>query len=222
MAPTLGYWNIRGLANGIRLMLHYKEVDFEDKRYQQGAPPDFSREEWLKDKFNLGLDFPNLPYLIDGDLKMTETSAIYAYLGRKYALCGSTDEARVRNDMVYSVHVSHRSAFSAVVYNKEFETLKGPFVESLPGRLESLSKFLGDHEYFAGSEIVYADFCVYDLLDMLNVFSPGCLDKYDNLKAFLARVESLPTVKKFLDSDGYMKRGPFNGAIAQWGGVVVP
>lgn len=28
-----------------------------------------------------------LPYYIDGDVKITETSAIMAYIGRKYNLC---------------------------------------------------------------------------------------------------------------------------------------
>ena len=42
------------------MMLHYKEVEFEDKMYTQGDAPDFSREEWLKEKFTLGLDLPNV------------------------------------------------------------------------------------------------------------------------------------------------------------------
>ena len=48
------------LAHAIRMMLHYKEVEFEDKMYTQGDAPDFSREEWLKEKFTLGLDLPNV------------------------------------------------------------------------------------------------------------------------------------------------------------------
>ncbi|XP_067951007.1 glutathione S-transferase Mu 1-like [Watersipora subatra] len=219
MAPILGYWEIRGLAHSIRLLLHYKEAEFVNKMYPQGPPPDFSREAWYSEKFNLGLDFPNLPYYIDGDVKLTETSAIFAYLGRKYNLCGSTEDARVRNDMVYSVQDSHRSAYVRLSYSKEsdFEALKRPFVESLPDRLEALSKFLGDHEYFGGAEIVYSDFCVYDLLDTFNNLSPGCVDKYANLKAYLARIEALPTLKKFLSSPEAYRKGPFNSKIAAWG-----
>jgi hypothetical protein len=30
----------------------------------------------MNDKFNLGLGFPNLPYLLNGDFKITESMAI--------------------------------------------------------------------------------------------------------------------------------------------------
>nr|AAB19398.1 glutathione S-transferase subunit Yb5 [mice, liver, Peptide, 37 aa] [Mus sp.] len=36
-----------------------------------GVAPDYDRSQWLE-KFKLGLDFPNLPYLIDGSHKITQ------------------------------------------------------------------------------------------------------------------------------------------------------
>ena len=82
--PTLGYWKIRGLAAQIRYILHYANVDFTDCQYEQGDAPDFSRESWFSVKSTLGLDFPNLPYWIDSDVKLTETSAITKYVCKKY------------------------------------------------------------------------------------------------------------------------------------------
>ncbi len=41
--PKLGYWKIRGLAQGIRYQLAYLGVDYEDKRYGYGPAPGFSR-----------------------------------------------------------------------------------------------------------------------------------------------------------------------------------
>jgi len=44
-------------------------------------------DEWKKgDKLTLRADFPNLPYLIDGDVKMTESRAILKYIAREYGL----------------------------------------------------------------------------------------------------------------------------------------
>ena len=70
--PILGYWPIRAGPRGNinRHVLYYKGVDFEDKRYDMGS------QEWPSAKQTLGLDFPNLPYLIDGDLRISESKAV--------------------------------------------------------------------------------------------------------------------------------------------------
>lgn len=69
---TLGYWKLRGLASPIKYLLAYREVEYTDKLYNIGPAPDFDRSEWLNEKETLGLDFPNLPYLLDGDVKLSQ------------------------------------------------------------------------------------------------------------------------------------------------------
>lgn len=69
MAPVLGYWNVRGLTSSIRNLLRFAEAEFEEKLYE------FSEDErkvWQADKSTLDLDFPNLPYYIDGEVKLTQ------------------------------------------------------------------------------------------------------------------------------------------------------
>ena len=69
-----GYWPARGGGQIGRLLIAYTGVECEDIRYTV-------REKWFDDdKKNLGLDFPNLPYLIDGDFKITESNAIHRYI----------------------------------------------------------------------------------------------------------------------------------------------
>jgi glutathione S-transferase len=76
--PILGYWCMRGRAGAARALLTHLEVDFENKIYA-------SPQEWAEAKPNLPLNFPNLPYYIDGDVKMSESMAILRQICRKYA-----------------------------------------------------------------------------------------------------------------------------------------
>ena len=74
--------------------------------YEMGDAPNFSSESWTSVKNTLGLDFPNVPYLIDPieDVKITDPFAIMTYLCTKYApeLLGSSIEVRSETDMLYS------------------------------------------------------------------------------------------------------------------------
>ena len=54
------------MGQPIRLLLAYTDIDYEERVYEMGDGPDFDKSDWLKDKFSLGLGFPNLPYYIEG------------------------------------------------------------------------------------------------------------------------------------------------------------
>ena len=57
---VLGYWDIRGLAHAIRMLLEFTDTSYEEKRYICGEAPDYDRSQWLDVKFKLDLDFPNV------------------------------------------------------------------------------------------------------------------------------------------------------------------
>ena len=106
MTLKFGYWKIRGLASNIRYQLAYSGVnDYEMIEYEQGDAPDFNSACWFDVKPTLGLAFPNLPYLIDGDHSMTETMAIHKYLADKYKpeLLGTTPQERGTVNMLAGV-----------------------------------------------------------------------------------------------------------------------
>ena len=65
---TVGYWNTRAIGEPVRLMLewmtfHRLSKGWTDVRYQVGPPPKYDKSEWYNVKEQLGMDFPNLPWL---------------------------------------------------------------------------------------------------------------------------------------------------------------
>ncbi|XP_012973577.3 glutathione S-transferase Mu 6 isoform X1 [Mesocricetus auratus] len=204
------------LGHAIRLLLEYTETSYEEKRYTMGDAPDYDRSQWLNDKFKLGLDFPNLPYLIDGSHKVTQSNAILRYLGRKHNLCGETEEERVRVDILEKQVMDSRIQMGTLCYSPDFEKRKPEFLKGLPDHLKLYSEFLGTRPWFAGDKITFADFLVYDVLDQHQMFEPKCLDAFPNLKDFVARFEDLKKISaymktsRFLPSPVYLKQ-------AMWG-----
>ncbi|XP_004582018.2 glutathione S-transferase Mu 4 [Ochotona princeps] len=216
MPVTLGYWDIRGLAHAIRLLLEYTDTSYEEKRYTMGDAPDYDRSQWLSEKFKLGLDFPNLPYLIDGTHKLTQSNAILRYLGRKHNLCGETEEEKIRVDILENQAMDVSNQLAAVCYSPDFEKQKPEYLKGIPDMLKQFSQFLGDQLWFAGNKITFVDFLTYDVLDLHCVFVPSCLEAFPNLKAFVSRFEDLPKISAYIKSSRFLPR-PLYTKVATWG-----
>uniref|UniRef100_A0A8C0H122 glutathione transferase n=1 Tax=Chelonoidis abingdonii TaxID=106734 RepID=A0A8C0H122_CHEAB len=204
MEVTLGYWDIRGLAHAIRLLLEYTGTPFEDKQYSgKNLTPDI-------------LSLPSqLPYLIDGQTKLTQSNAILRYIARKHKMAGESEEEIQRVDVLENQVMDFRLAFARMCYSPDFEKLKPEYLEQLPGKLKLFSQFLGDRKWFAGEKLTYVDFLMYDILDQTRLFAPKCLDQLKNLKDFLDRFEALEKIAAYMSSGRYMK-APIFWRSAQW------
>ncbi|VDD76316.1 unnamed protein product [Mesocestoides corti] len=189
MKPMLAYWDIRGFSESSRLLMRYVGEDFEDKRYKAGPAPTFDLSDWFSVKFSLGLDFPNLPYFIDGDVKLTQSSAILEYIADKHGMVPSCSKKRAILHMLQCEIMDLRSSFIAVCYSPDFEKLKPGFLEKLPQKLEGFEKYLGEKHWLTGDKINYPDFNLCELLMQLVKFEPNCLKNYPKLKAYVERFE---------------------------------
>ncbi|KAL7636037.1 UNVERIFIED_CONTAM: hypothetical protein RMT77_013855 [Armadillidium vulgare] len=218
MPATLGYWKVRGLAQYIRFLLEYSGEDYEDKHYEFGPAPNYDKSQWLNEKFELGLDFPNLPYYIDGKVKLTQSVAILRYIARKHDLVAKTEEEIAKADILEYEAVDLRMSFSKVVYSPDFESLKENFInQTVETKFTQLSKFLGTNDWFLGSSISYVDFFLYEGLYRVSQLTPSSFDKFENLKIFMKRFEDLEPIKNYIKSERYI-RYPINLPTATFGG----
>ncbi|CAG2104710.1 unnamed protein product [Medioppia subpectinata] len=217
--PTLAYFKTRGRAQPIRLMLAYAGVKYNEKYYDRPGAEDMEafKVDWLKEKFTMGFDFPNLPYYIDGSKKLTHTKAIMRHLARKHGLVATDETGLERQDILEEQMMDIQMEFFMSVFTPSFETAKIKYIaETLPKQLDALSQFLGTRQWFTGNSITYVDFQAYELLDWMRLFSPETVNKYHNLVQLLTRFESLPTIKAYMKSPEFIS-WPLFGPTAPWG-----
>merc|ERR1711892_531587 len=192
MAPTLCYWNSRGLGQPIRLLLEFTGTEFEDRKLTMEGAPTYDKSCWTDIKDTLGLDFPNLPYFVDGDIKITQSNAILRHIGR-------------------------RNGIARLAYNPDYDTLLPQYIERLPSVLGPFSKFLAANPWFVGQKVTFVDFPMYELLDQLRTMVPNCLNSFPNLMEFLDRFEKLPKIAAYMKSSRFMS-APINNKHAKFGG----
>ncbi|KAM7539137.1 hypothetical protein Aperf_G00000056607 [Anoplocephala perfoliata] len=215
MVPVLGYWDFRGFAEQIRLFLRYLGVEFEEKVYKAG--PDFDRSMWLSEKFNLGLKYPNLPYYIDGDLKLTQSLAILEYIADEHGMVPDCKKQRATLHMIHNSILDLRFSFIMMCYNPDFDNQKEQFLKRIHDTLKIFEEELGDNIWLTGDKINYPDFSLCELLNQLEKFEPSYLSDFPKLKAYLTRFENLPAIKDYMASKEFKTRACWS-AYAKWSG----
>ena len=172
--PTLGYWAIRGLASQIRYQLVYLGVDYQEDIYTQGDAPEFSRACWTDKKETLGLTFPNLPYYIDGEMRLTETLAIMKYICNIYGpeLLGKDPEQQAKVEMVAGVVSDLKGATTMPCYTTGDRVA---ITMNLLEKVKPIVKFLADQPFLCGSNVTYIDFVFFELCDFMAFISQGQL-----------------------------------------------
>jgi glutathione S-transferase len=202
---TLGYWKSRGRAQVPRLLMAYTGASWEEVAYTEP-------EKWFgKDKMALGLDFPNLPYLIDGNFNVTETSAICMYIiersNKKETLMGSTSQERAKIINATGVIMDIMEEMHRMAYDKSPEMLRTKTWESTKPKLQQLSHFKGKKEWLF-DRLTLADFMLSEMSFYIENMFPEGFKEFPFLMEVRIHFESLPEIKKYYSQPTAMK-GPF-------------
>ena len=170
--PILGYWKIRGLVAGMRYQLKYCGVDYDCVEYQQGPAPDFSRQTWFDVKPTLGLPFPNLPYLIHGDFKLTESLAIHVYLAEVYdqSLLGKTAADRARVSMFAGVISGLKMKVTMPCYTTGE---KADIITAYKAGMPAILEHKGKNAFLVGDYPTYIDFYFFEMCEMIDAVTEG-------------------------------------------------
>lgn len=221
---TLGYWNLRGLCHSVRLLLKHANAEYKEIFYEEPTDGNFLSAEWFKVKPTIEVDFPNLPYLFDGDIKMTQSLAILRHLGRKFNLAPKTPAEQARSDVLEMEVLDWRNDGYKLWYgpSENFEKDRPEYETRTKNRMVQLSKFMGSGPYVLGDKVTYIDFMLYEFLDNQRRFIKGLLAPHANLENFVKKIESLPKVKEYLESDEYKNINYICASMAHFGNRRIP
>jgi glutathione S-transferase len=166
-------------------------------------------------KPNLGLDFPNLPYLFHGDLKITESHAMMRYLANQFGpadFSGKDAKDKAIVDMILSVTQDIKNATVGHFYGTgDKEAIKKIAYE----RFSEVAKFLGEKHFIVGDYVTFVDFFIFEQVELFAFATEGeILVKHPNLAAYHKRITALPKFSEYYNSERFFKR-PFNNKVAK-------
>lgn len=101
-----------------------------------------------------------MPYLIDGDFKLTESAAINRYIilqSGHSELLGKTVRDRARIDNLLGVMKDALKEIRGLYWNKNYNNVKGEVLEKAKTKLDYIQNFIGDKSWALGY-LTIADF----------------------------------------------------------------
>lgn len=223
----LGYHKIRGLAAPARMMFHYKKRSFEDVCYGEDM-----MDVWFKvEKPELAKknSLINLPYIIDGDLVVTQSNSVLLYLGQKLGI----DQADhfIKNHMVLDEVMDLRNDLMTLVYpfagqvktKEEFpDAARKHLSNSVKTHLTKLEGFCVG-PYMCGASPQSGDFHVFEMLDQhqsicKKLGEPDVLESYPKLKALHGAMKADENLQSYFGHDCYCKFAQNNGLFTHFTG----
>jgi len=211
----LSYFNLRGLAEGSRLLFALAGVHYEDFRFPFSKKEDgsFARTEWEAAKNDAKYTWSKVPILeyTDGGhtTVVAQSKAIERFLARRFGFYGRTDvesalidgvceeitDARLGYQSASSKDDAVKAAGVTVEQNKTH--LHKFLTEDLPNFLTLFEKVLGKNDYFVGGHVSLADVQLFSLLTHYSM-PADTVAKFAGLQSLVKRISENARIKEWL------------------------
>lgn len=196
--PKLYYFDIRGIGETARLLLHYGKIEFEDCR--------FTGEEWASTNLRAVSQTKKLPVLqIEGHY-LIESYAINRFLAKRVGLEGKGEFEQAHVDAVADIVKDFYAAVAPWLYRLKgwIEGDASPFKakhfdESVKIYLPLFVQILeqSGSNFVAKSGLTWADFPLTEFLLSLKQVEPTVLNGYPVLQDYMARIRLVPELKDY-------------------------
>ena len=190
---------MRALAEAPRLLLQYNEIDYEDIMSW-----DYYGKEWSEIKSKV--PFRQLPMLVvDQKHEICQSIAILSFIEK---IAGIEISDPILNAKANAVIQSAQELFMPLnptvnfAVGDSFKKKREDMMPFLNTRFEDLERALKDNDkkFYVNEKPHACDFAVYHHLDLSKLLDPEIIKQFSRLEKFIEDIESIETVKSYLNS----------------------
>ena len=212
----IGYWGIRGLGAPARMMCEHAGIEYSDVVFSDST-------SWfggVKPELCKTCPFANLPYVRDGDVVLSHSTAVYEYIGVTTGADAFADETgRFANAQALAETYDLRNALMKVVYPfNGVTTTKEAFETNCEKHMEKLPTFLAKYENWLKTRKTKwlvrddspssADFSFWEMLDQHEIIAKkrgmkSPLENFLELQRYYAEFRALPKLASYFSSPAY-------------------
>ena len=193
------YFKMRALAEAPRLLLHYTKLEYDDIMSW-----DYYGKEWSEIKSKV--PFRQLPMLVVD--KKHEICQSIAILNLIEKIAGVEISDPIQNAKANAVMQSAQELFMPLnptinfAVGDSFKKKRENMMPFLNLRFEDLERALNnnDKKFYVEDRPHACDFAVYHHLDLSKFIDSELLKKFPRLEKFIEDIESIETVKSYLNS----------------------
>ena len=201
--PQLYYWNIRGLGSYICMAFFAADKDFDLIEYSADT-----EDDWFgRDKPALTMTLPNLPYLRDGHLEISEHDAIFRHVLRKYQpdLLGNNVDEQGEIDQFITfwakTNVNMRMWCYSDASKDGSDATRIAKLDEFKYQFERINQRLEKSKYLVGETMTGADIFFYDTFLIMETIHAETAHKYANIHRVKKDVESTPWYQTYKSSN---------------------
>ena len=193
------YFKMRALAEAPRLLLKYTELEYDDIMSW-----DYYNKEWPEVKSKV--PFRQLPMLVvDQKHEICQSIAILTFIEK---IAGIDISDPILNAKANAVMQSAQELFMPLnptinfAVGDSFKKKREDMMPFLNSRFEDLEKALKDNDkkFYVDDKPHACDFAVFHHLDLSKLLDPELVKKFPQLVKFTEDIESIETVKSYLNS----------------------
>ena len=193
------YFKMRALAEAPRLLLHYTKLEYDDIMSW-----DYYGKEWSEIKSKV--PFRQLPMLVvDQKHEICQSIAILNFIEK---IAGVEISDPIQNAKANAVMQSAQELFMPLnptinfSVGDRFKKKREDMMPFLNSRFEDLDRALKDNDkkFYVDDKPHACDFAVYHHLDLSKLLDPKLINQFPRLEKFIEDIESIETVKSYLNS----------------------